>query len=165
MPTLLQNGIFVPESTPQNLMKNKKKRKAKHEKTKPLNQKIQTRCKNQKIMDITEINNKLSFFNIYIFFCSPLPPILHHCSHENYSWSRLPIEISPSLLCEVSKIRLNADLSNCSWSQSCSCLSRILDYRLPEVPFHLTDSVVPEFSNSISACASVSCLWWEFEGV
>lgn len=101
-------------------------------------------------MAITEINNKLSFFNIYIFFCSPLPPILHHCSHENYSWSRLPIEIFPLLLCEVSKIRLNADLSNCSWSQSCSCLSRILDYRLLEVPCHLTDSVVPEFSNSIS---------------
>lgn len=102
-------------------------------------------------MDITEINNKLSFFNIYIFFCSPLPPILHHCSHENYSWSRLPIEIFPLLLCEVSKIRLNADLSNCSLPQICSCLSRILDYRLPEVPCHLTDSVVPEFSNSISS--------------
>lgn len=134
---------------PNNSMKNKNNNNTKKQTTKktpknPTPKKVQTQRKptplfrqysqHIKINHGNYQNNK--FFNIYIFCCSPVPPILPHCLHENYSWSRLPIEIFLTLFLEVFKIRLNADLRNCFWPQSCSCLSRSWGYRLPEVPFH-----------------------------
>ena len=118
-------------------------------------------------MEKTEINHTLSFFNIYLFCLSPLPPIPCHCLHENYSWNRLPMEIVPFLSLEVFKIWLNADLSNHSWPQSCPCFEQDLGLQTSRGPFPpewFCGSRVLQFYESMNPSIS-SWLWWELEGV